>query len=68
MSSYKKFTCKRALRQVLICLKDQNHVTPPPHTHTLCIVYVFKVYSTYSHTELQSWVENTNTTHCISSL
>ncbi len=68
MSTYKKFTCNGTLRQVFIC---QGPTLPLTH----CI----RVQYTYSHREgggdedelnqsLQSWIENTYMTDCISGL
>jgi hypothetical protein len=70
----KKLTCKWTLQQVFYLSEAQNPIHPPLHT-----VYVYTV--TLIHTgkggrvepekrfnSLQSWVENTNMTYCISSL
>jgi hypothetical protein len=72
MSSCKKMTCKRTLRQGFICLRHRTPY-PPLYTSYACIQY------TYSHRKggtgriveperlgngnsSQSWVENTNMT------
>jgi hypothetical protein len=39
MSSFKKMTCKRTLRQVFICLKTRSP-NPPSHTDILYTVYI----------------------------
>jgi hypothetical protein len=74
----KKMTYKGTLRQVFICLRAKTPYTTPLHTVYVHTVYLFTQGGVKGGGELnqregekgnriQSWVENTNITDCISS-